>query len=63
MIELSLIEPNANALAQYLHSAAGDIKFAGTALANGMTPTCCLLTLTAPNVHIADVEFVNASGR
>jgi len=55
-------EPNANALAQYLHSAGGNIGFAGAGLAAGSAAHILFAYSNGSYVNVADVEFVNTTG-
>ena len=59
VVELSQNETGAVGLAQYLHSAAGRITFAGGGLAADSAAHILFAYSDGANVHIADVEFVN----
>jgi hypothetical protein len=52
-------ENGAVGLAQFLHSAGGNITFAGPGLAADTAAHILFAYSDGANVHIADVEFVN----
>ncbi len=59
VVELTNNEPNANALAGFLHGVGGNITFAA-ALTAGDTAHMLFAYSDGANVHIADVEFFNS---